>query len=161
MCPIILGLVGTAVSVAGAIQQGNAAKAQADAQAAAQRRQAVIETQTGEYQAQRKNEEGQQIIGQQMAAVGGSGFTNDGSPTDVYKSTASSNRLDQDAIRWNATNQSNNLTYQAQLSNIQGKNAQTGSYLSAAGNLFGGLGQIGKMWDPKRTALGNVFGMNS
>lgn len=162
MCfPIIAAALGTAVSMAGAIQQGSAAKAQADAQADAYRRQALIETQTGEYQAARRQDQVNNTMGTQTALVGGSGVTLDGSPSDVISSTASEGALDTSAIRWNARNQADTLNYQAKLSNISGKNAQTGSYFNAAGSLFGGLGQIGKMYDPKRTMFGNVFGMSS
>lgn len=162
MCPpILIAGLSAAMGAVGAIQQGSAAKAQADAQADAYRRQAQIEMQTGQYSANIKKEEGDQIIGQQIAAVGGSGVTNAGSPSDVYSGTASTNQRDQDAIMWSARNQADTLNYQAKLSNIQGKNAQTGSYFNAGGSLFGGLGQIGKMYDPKRTMFGNVFGMSS
>ncbi|WP_448950593.1 hypothetical protein [Labrys neptuniae] len=146
----LASIAGTGLSAIGAIQQGNAAKAQADAQADAYRRQALIESQTGEYQAQRRQDQINSTIGTQTALVGGSGVNFDGSPSDVIGSTASEGALDTSAIRWNAKNQADTLGYQAKLANIQGKNAQTGSYLSAAGNLFSGLGklgtQLGKPW---------------
>ncbi|MGJ4857072.1 hypothetical protein ACN6KF_003056 [Labrys sp. La1] len=162
MCPpILIAGLSAAMGAVGAIQQGSAAKAQADAQADAYRRQALIETQTGEYQAARRQDQVNNTMGTQTALVGGSGVTLDGSPSDVISSTASEGALDTSAIRWNARNQADTLNYQAKLSNISGKNAQTGSYFNAAGSLFGGLGQIGKMYDPKRTMFGNVFGMGS
>ncbi|QEN88231.1 hypothetical protein FZC33_18820 [Labrys sp. KNU-23] len=137
-------IAGTGLSAIGAIQQGNAAKAQSDAQAEAYRRQAQIETMTGEYQAGRKQDQVDSTIGTQTALTGGSGVNLDGSPTDVIGSTASEGALDVAAIRWNAKNQTNNLNYQARLANIAGRNAQTGGYLTAAGSLFGGLGRLGK-----------------
>jgi len=160
MCPpVIIGLIGTAVSAAGSIAAGQAQRAQADAQAEAYRLQADQTARQGMYQADRQKEQVNQQIGQQTAQIAGSGVSFSGSPSDVIGSTASSGQLDHDAILYGAKVNSNNLQYQAKLSEISGKNAATGGYLSAAGSVFGGLGNIGKMWDPNKTFMGNAFGM--
>lgn len=162
MCPpLLIGLIGTAVSAAGSIASGQAQKAQADAQAKAYQQQAQQEQLQGQYQADRKQEEINQQIGSQTAQIAASGVGTTGSPTDVVASTASQGSLDRSAILYGAKVRSQNDMYQAQLSKISGRNAQTGSYLSAAGSVFGGLGQMGKMYDPNKTFMGNMFGYNS
>lgn len=159
MCPMLLiAGIGTAVSAMGSIASGQAAKAQADAQAAADRQQADQTLKQGQYQADRKGEEINQKIGEQTAQIGGSGVTTSGSPSDVVSSTASSGSLDRSAILYGAKVNSDDLRYQGQLAKQQGRNAVTGSYFSAAGNLFSGLGSMAKMYDPNKTMLGQGFG---
>lgn len=158
MIGLIAGLAGTAVSAMGSIMGGQAAKAQADAQARAYTQQADQTERQGQYQADRKTEEINQKIGEQTAQIGGSGVTTSGSPSDVVSSTASSGSLDRSAILYGAKVNAQNLNYQAATTKQAGQNAQTGSYFSAAGNLFSGLGSMAKMYDPNKTMLGQGFG---
>lgn len=159
MCPpILMALVGTAVSAAGSIAGGMAQKAQYDAQAKADRMQADQELKQSQYQADRQKEEGQQILGQQNAQVSASGFGNTGSPSDLAASTASSLALDNSAILYGGKVKSDQLRYQAELARTSGKNAMIGAGFSAAGNVFSGLGSMGKMYDPNKTFMGNTFG---
>ena len=143
MCPPLLALIPAGIGAAGTILSGQAQSAQAKAQAAAYDRQALMTRQQGEYQAQRKQEEIDRTTAQQIADVASSGFTFDGSPSDVIGSTASTGALDTSAIRRSANIQAADLTYQGQLSRINGKNALTGSILGAAGGILGGLSKLG------------------
>jgi hypothetical protein len=153
-------VVGTGVSTVGSIMAGQAAKSQADAQAAAYKQQAANTLTQGSYEANRQWEGVEQTMGQQVALAGGSGVTMDGSVSDVIGSTASSGALDNSAILYGAKVNANNLKYQARLATISGQNALTGSYFSAAGNLFGGLGQLGKSATPARNPNATYVGLN-
>ena len=143
MCPPILAIAGTAVSAAGSVMGGMMQQSQANARAAAYDRQAQMSLQQGEYQAQRKQEDIDRLMGQQFASVAASGFTLDGSPSNVIASTASSGALDTGALRWNARIQSDDLRYQARIARINGRNAMVGGIVGAAGGLLGGLGKLG------------------
>lgn len=136
----VTSLIGTGLSAVGSIAQGNAAKAQADAQAKALNQQASTTVQAGEYQAARKQDEIDQTMGTQIAMGGASGFDLTGSPSDAIASTASQGALDTEAIRWNAKSQAQNLNYQANLTRQSGSQAKTAGYIGAFSNVVGGLG---------------------
>ena len=149
MCPPLLAILpyaGRAVSAAGSVMGGMMQQSQAKAQAAAYERQAQMARLQGEYQAQRKQEEIDRLTGQQIASVAASGVTLDGSPTNVIASTASTGALDTGALRWNARIQSDDLTYQARLARINGRNAMVGGIVGAAGGLLGDLGKLGSRY---------------
>lgn len=162
MCPPILvaaaSLAGTALSAAGAIQQGNAQKAAADAQAAAYNRQASLALQQGEYQAGRTQNEIDKVIGMQVASVAGSGINLNGSPSDVIATTASNGALATSADRFNARIQANNDMYQAALVKQSGEAAKQAGTINAIGGVIGGLSKFGG--GGGFTTLGNAFGMN-
>lgn len=139
----VASLAGTGLSAVGAIQQGNAAKASADAQAALDTRQATMTTLQGEYQAQRQQDKINQVTGSQIAGISGSGVDISGSPSDVIASSASEGALDVEAIRYGAKANSQNLVYQGQVARQSGQSAQTAGYLGAAGGLLGGLAKLG------------------
>lgn len=149
----VASLAGTGLSAVGAIQQGNAAKASADAQAALDTQQATMTTLQGEYQAQRQQAKVNQVTGSQIAGVSGSGVDLTGSPSDVIASSASQGALDVEAIRYGAKVNSNNLMYQADVARQGGSAAQTAGYLGAAGGALGGLARLG-------TQLGRPYGRN-
>lgn len=128
------------MSAVGSIAQGQSAKAQADAQAKGLEQQAAYEQQAGEYQAGRKKDEVDQVMGTQVAQAGSSGFDLSGSPSDVVSSTASQGQLDIDAIKTNALGQAQNLRYQANVTRAAGKSAQTAGYIGAFTNLASGIG---------------------
>lgn len=158
MCPPLLiaaATIGsTAMSAFGAIQQGNAAKAQADAQANNDDRQAVMTLQQGQYQAGRKQDEINQTEGKQVALTSGSGVDLSGSPSDVISSTASEGALDTSAIRYGAQVNASNLQYAGANARIAGQNAQTGGYLGAVGVGIGGIGALGNQY----ARLGRPYG---
>jgi hypothetical protein len=162
MCPPILvaaaSLAGTAMSAAGAIQQGNAQKAAADAQAASYNRQAVMARQQGEYQVARQQDQIDKTIGTQIALTSGSGVDLSGSPSDVIGSTASDGALSTSTTRYGATVQASNLAYQARLARQSGQAAQQAGMIGAAGGILGGLGNFGTSGN--FTTLGSAFGMN-
>lgn len=133
-------LVGTGLSAVGSIAQGQSAKAQADAQAKGLEQQASYEQQAGEYQAARKKDEVDQVMGTQVAQAGSSGFDLTGSPSDAVSSTASQGQMDIDAIKTNALGQAQNLRYQARVTRASGSAAQTAGYIGAFTNLASGLG---------------------
>lgn len=159
----LLTFASTAVSAAGSAMGGMMANSQAKAQAAAQNRQATLEAMQGDYAAQRKQEQVNQVTGAQIAGTAASGVTLEGSPSDVIASTASQGALDVGAIKWGAKVRADTFNYEAQLSRIQGRNAMAGGIMSGIGGLVGGLGKLGSSpsptaQNPNATYFGNMFG---
>lgn len=152
----IASLAGTGLSAYGAIQQGQAQKAQSDAQAAAYRQQADETLKQGQFQADVQKEKDNQAQGTQSAMVAGSGVAATGSPMDVFASNASTAELNRSMILHNATAQSQTLRYQARLANIAGSNAQTAGIIGGVGSLFGGLAKVGtNLMEPYGGGKGN------
>lgn len=133
-------------------------QSQAKAQAAAYDRQANMTRMQGEMEAQRKQDEINQVTGQVIAGTGGSGVRLEGSPSDVIKSTASEGAMDIGTIKWNARTAADTLAYKGRLSRQEGQNAMAGGIVGAAGSLIGGIGEAGGK-AKKGTMLGNLFGV--
>lgn len=152
--PIVITLVGTAVSAYGQMQQAKAANAQADYQskvAANNAATAEMEAKFAEQQGQR-NAEAQRrktaiMVGAQRARMGASGAVVDsGSFLDLTLDTVKSGELDAMALleegqmaAWRARVQGTNYKAQGQLYGM----SKTNPYIGAAGTLLQGAGQAG------------------
>jgi hypothetical protein len=158
MCDIsmILTLGSTLLGAAGAVQQGQAAAAQAEYSAKVQEMNATLSErrakdaiERGEVEEQRKRQEVQKVIGQQKVAYAASGVDlSFGSPLDTIVDTAVMGELDALTIRSNTYREAYdrrvdaaNQRSGAQMSRMEGKAAKTGSYLSAVGTVLGGAGK--------------------
>ena len=140
----IAGLAGTGLSAYGAIQQGNARKAAADAQAAAYNQQAVSTLQQGQYEAQRKQEDIDRTMGTYIAQAAGSGIDlSSNSLTDGVAGIASNGALDVGAIQNNHLAQARNLVYQGQLARQGGQADQQAGVIGAFGSAVDGLTKLG------------------
>jgi hypothetical protein len=137
----ILMIVGTAVSVLGAIQQGKAAKAASEfnAQVAEQDRANTLE-QTS-LQARQAEREGRLRLGKIRAAHGASGGVFEGSVLDVLGDVAQQNELERQDILVQGQRQAAGLTNQASLDRMQGKQAVTASRFRAGSELISGAVQ--------------------
>jgi hypothetical protein len=139
----VAAVVSTAVSVVGAIQQGNAASAaaQANAQQAAYQaqiarnnqiianQQAEHETEVGQEQAARKSQEGAAKQALTRAGLAASGVdVNTGSAKDVQVSERELNKLDAETVLSNA--QEKAYGYRSQAANF---GAQAGQYALQGG----------------------------
>lgn len=118
MCLPIIGAVITGI---GSAFSSLTAAAQAKAQAEMQKRQANIERATGAYAAERKTDEVQRVLGQGRAATAANGLAFDGTAADVLDESATEGAMDVAGIRWNSRLQSDNLMYQARISNMNAK----------------------------------------
>jgi hypothetical protein len=140
-----------AIGAYGAIQSGQAQKKQARYQSAVERNnsqiatwQAQDATQRGQIEEQRQRLATARLRGSQRAAMASNGIeVGSGSPLDVLMDTAQLGELDALTIRSNAEreaygfrSQSGNLMAQAGLTQMAGRSAQTGSYVSAGSTLL-------------------------
>lgn len=148
----VLMAASAAMSAMGAIQQGQAASAQAKAAANAQRYNATVADQNaqvahGEANAaeEKQRRDFGQIQGQALAGVAQSGTGFSGSNMDVLKQNAVNNELDSLTIRYQGEQKARGLQAQAQLdrygasvSDMNASSAITGGYLNAGAGLLSG-----------------------
>jgi hypothetical protein len=150
---------GAAVSTYGAIKQGQAANAQAKAQADAQEYNAQVQrnnADTALAQAnsaeERQRREFGQLQGQAIAGIAQSGTGFGGSNADVLKQNAINNELDALTIRYGGQTQSQGLMAQSELDRFNanasrqaGKDAMTAGYINAGASLLNGASNYSGM----------------
>jgi hypothetical protein len=141
MCALAaIGLVGTAISAAGAIAQGQQAKVMADYQAKAYQQQAAADAMASGYEQQRERQKQALLMSNAKAQVGASGVALAGSPTEVLIGNARQGELDIQAIQYGSQLRQNSLNTQAAISSFQGAQAQKAGYINAASTAASGLG---------------------
>lgn len=157
---IVMTVASGAVSAVGSIQQGNAAMADAEYQAAVSRNNAIMERnkakqelQAGEVEANQKRREVAAIIGRQRAGVGASGVTMSGSVLDVLTDTAGQGAFDIAMIRHNAEIRATDRNFSAQnfdaqseLMMMQGRAARQAGYMSALGTALSTGSSVAGGW---------------
>jgi hypothetical protein len=163
MCePATLALAATAVSgvvaAGGAVMQGQAQAKQAKYQSAVERNNATIAgwqatdaQQRGQIEEQRQRLATARLKGAQRAGMAANGIEIDsGSPLDVLMDTAQLGELDALTIRANAEreaygfrSQQGNLTAQAGLTQMAGRNAVTAGYIGAGSTLLSSAATAG------------------
>lgn len=150
MCTIALavGLLGSAVSAAGSIMQGQQAAAAAEAQARATEQQAEAQRKADAFEAMQADRKSRLQQASARAQVGASGVGFAGSATEVLAANAGQGQLDLQAIQFGSTLTQNNLRTQADISRMQGKAAKQAGFINAASGLIGG---IGNLYDPARS----------
>jgi hypothetical protein len=135
---LALTAVGTATAVAGAVSQGVAASNAAKYNQQVANNNAVAAQQQAQYTANQKDLQLRQIIGQQQAAGGASGFSQGGSLTDVGFSSEEQGKLDQLGSLYQGQVQATNFRDQAQLQGMAATNAMTNAGFQSAGSLIQG-----------------------
>jgi|GEM_PF-3584175 len=115
MCLPVIGAIvsgiGAAVGVA-----GQAASHRANAEM--QRRQAVLENETGAYEGARQTDVVKRVLGQGRASVAANGLAISGSAADVLDESAQEGALDVAAIRWNSGLRADNARYRARVEDM-------------------------------------------
>lgn len=158
MCSPMLALsaVGTAVSVAGNIAQGNAANRAAQQQALAYEQQARSDARAAGFEASRELERQRRVQGAATAQVAASGYGLTGSPLAVMADNASQGQLDIEAIKYGSQLRQGTLRTQAMLERQRGKDAKRASLFNAASSAASGLGNL---YDPNRAVKlgGSLF----
>ena len=153
----IASVVGTGMSVIGSLQQGQAAKAQANYQAQVSRNNAKI----AEWQAQDAEQRGleqerehrrnvQRLMGSQQAAIGGSGFEiGDITSQDLLSDTAMMGEADAWTIKNNAAReawgyrvQGSNFSTEAEMNKVAGKRAARAGIMQAGTDLLSGASRF-------------------
>ncbi|MER9306600.1 hypothetical protein [Mesorhizobium sp. M0496] len=148
-----LALIGTALSVGGALVEGQQSKRMADYQARAYEQQAQADAQSAAFDQSQERNKQDLLQGQARAQAGVSGVGISGSPTEVLAANARQGQLDLDAIQYGSKLRQNNLNTQAAISRFSGKQAVTASIFNAGTVLVGGLSKI---QDPTKAAVSNM-----
>lgn len=145
-------IASTAMSAVGAIQQGNAAKSAANANAqameyntASDRARAVQASAMAGIKEDEQRRVGRSVIGEQLASSASAGA---GLNSDLLRQSIFNVESDTNAIRYEGQLKAAGLNDQAAMSMFEagsarakGKSAQTAGYLNAAGSLLSGGNQ--------------------
>ena len=134
-------IAGAALSAAGAVQQGNAAKQSAKFNAAVANNNAIASRQNASANAKRQAREARQRAGTNRASAAASGVYG-GSAFDLLEDNAMEEELDRLTIIHQGELQAQGLEASAGLLTAQGKQAQIAGYTSAAGSLLKGGGAL-------------------
>jgi multidrug efflux pump subunit AcrA (membrane-fusion protein) len=170
---ILSTVLGTAFSAYGAMQQGKAAAAQAEYQAAVGRNNAILAQRAaddarlrGEEAARRRAVETRQLSGRQRAVLAANGVLVDqGSALDLTSDTAEIGKLDELTIRSNAERealgyeaQGMNFNASAQLNDMRADNARSSAMGSAFGTVLTGATSVASKWYQYRKEGWDPFG---
>lgn len=158
---LVAGAASTGMQVLGSMQQGKAAQAQANYQAAVANNNAKL----AEWQAQDAIERGkeeerqhrtqvQRFLGSQRAAIAGSGFEmGDETSLSLLSDTAAQGELDALTIRSNAEReawgykvQGSNYQADAGLARMRGQSAASSSMWAAGSDLLSGAAKFGSTY---------------
>jgi len=150
-----LALLGTAISVGGALMQGAQQQQLANYQAKAYEQQAQADAQSAAFEQSQERHKQDLLEAQARAQAGASGVGIAGSPTEVLAANARQGQTDLNAIRYSSELRQNNLNTQASISRFQGKQAMTASIFKAGSGLIDGLSGL---YDPTRSV---TFGGSS
>ncbi|MER8829862.1 hypothetical protein NKH73_27765 [Mesorhizobium sp. M0938] len=145
-----LALIGTALSVGGALVEGQQSRQMADNQAKAYEQQAQAEAQSAAFEQGQERHKQELLQAQARAQAGASGVGISGSPTEVLAANARQGELDIKAIQYGSRLRQNTLTTQAAISRFSGEQAVGASIFKAGGNLVDGLSKI---YDPTKAAI--------
>ena len=158
---LVMMAVSAAISAAGAIQAGKAAKDEAAYRSGVAQNNKILAMRSadearkkGELEANMKRQESLQLQGRQRALLAGGGVQVDvGSAGELVQDTAATGELDALTIRSNAERealgfeaQGSNFEASSRLATMQGKNAQTASYFQAGSSLLSGFGSVSSKW---------------
>ncbi len=143
----LLGLAGTALSVGGALVEGQQSKQMADYQAKAYEQQAQAEAQSAAFEQGQERRKQDLLQAQARAQAGASGVGIAGSPAEVLAANARQGQLDLKTIQYGSQLRQNNLNTQAAISRFSGKQAVTASIFKAGSNLVSGLSGL---YDPTK-----------
>jgi hypothetical protein len=135
---LAVSLASAAVSAAGSIAQGNAAKASANYNAAVARQNAGIANANAAADAAKQERQGDLLAGKQRAATGASGITPEGSPLEVMADSALESELDSLTTRYRGQLQARSYGQDATLQGMRGDAAQQAGYIGAGAELLSG-----------------------
>lgn len=143
MClPALAALAGAVVSGIGAAQQAKAQQASLNAQAAMQKREQIVESNTAKYEADRTQDKVDRTLGAARAGFVASGVGLSGSAADVLDDTATEGGLDIAAIRWNSKLRQDKLGYEAKISKMNAAAAGRAATLGFIAPVIGGVAKF-------------------
>lgn len=136
--PLALSIVGTGMSVAGALSQANVARATGEYNAQLAEQNAVLAGQQAAEEERRFRVASRKQLGAMRAAYSASGVELEGTPMDVLAESAYVAELDALTIRRGGEASAAALQSQATLDRLYGRAQQQGGYYSAASELLSG-----------------------
>lgn len=142
---------GTAFTAAGQMQAGQAAKQQANYNAAIQRQQAQQVLQNQKFQEYQQKKINKQKVSSQLAQIGKSGILMEGTPVALVSRTMAEQELDLLNKKYNADIKANELESAALLTEFEGSQIQKQKQGQAIGTLLSGGASFG-------TKYGDLYG---
>lgn len=142
-----LALIGTALSVGGALAEGQQSKQMAEYQAKAYEQQARADAQSSAFEQGQERHKQDLLQAQARAQAGASGVAISGSPTEVMAANARQGQLDLKAIQYGSQLRQNGLATQAAIARFSGRQAVGASIFKAGSNLVSG---ISGLYDPAK-----------
>jgi pyruvate/2-oxoglutarate dehydrogenase complex dihydrolipoamide acyltransferase (E2) component len=140
---LIAGLAGSAASAVGTIAAGNQAAAGAEFEAAQLDAAADEEKAASQREAMQKRKERDFVLSRQQAVASQSNLgALDETVLDLAGDVVQEGAVQEGMIRYGGDQRASGRRAQAQAARISGKAAKTGSYLSAAGTIMGGIGSF-------------------
>jgi hypothetical protein len=143
--PLIIMAVGTAISAASAIQQGQAAKNAANYNAQMEERNAQISRQNAAIEEEKQRRQGDLRLGSMRAGYGASGVAIEGSPLDILEQSAAQEELDALTIRYRGELGAYSSEQEATLSRYRGATAERSGYMQAGSSILMGAARGASM----------------
>lgn len=139
----IATVAGTGMQVFGSIQQGQAAQAASDYNAAVARNNAIAAEQQAATDEEQQRDRFRRAQAAARASLGISGQTGAGSAEDLLAENAATAELDAQAIRYGGQMRANAFRSQAAMTGFEGSQRATASYIGAGTNLLLAAGKWG------------------
>lgn len=141
---VVYGIMaaGTALAAYSAVKSGQQQKQAADYNAAEEKNQANVAADTAGSNAIAQQRSDRMQLGNAAALLAQSGQGFGGTGSAALRQSAVNAELNTENIQYGGTQNYVAGQNQATLSELQGQNAQSNGYLSAAGQLFSGAGSI-------------------
>lgn len=131
--PFLFG--GALISAVGAVQQGKAAEAAAEANAKNMEQQAQQERVNASLREDDQRREARAQIGRQLAGTAESGVLLNGTAADLFRQSLFNAETDAGRIRYEGETRARGQEAQAIIERFQGKQAKKAGYMSALGDL--------------------------
>lgn len=137
-------IAGTAMQVIGTLQQGDAAADDAEAAAGVKRQQALAIRQKAKVDERRARRDSTRLAGTQVGRLAASGVQPDtGTGLQLQQELAAEAEFEALVIRAQGGRDAQIAELEARALRKSGKNAQTGSFLSAGGTALSGISSFG------------------
>lgn len=134
-------LLATFVQSVGALAQGSATQRAANFNSRISAYNADVTENQGVVAEMQSRQESARRIGLLHANYGASGLSTEGTPQDILAESTYNAEMDAQYTKYNYQTKAKGYRMEGQLQRMEGKNAKSGSYLTAAGILLSGAGK--------------------
>lgn len=140
--PVTWAYIGMAVSGGTALYSGYTQKQQADTEADVAKKNAEAAAQQASAAEDAQRRRSRSILARQRAAIAESGIGFGGSSETLQQDSAVQAELDALNVRYEGRMRGLGLQTEAKFASSRGQGARAGGYLSAAGQLLGGMSDV-------------------